>query len=89
MVGEPPLSVPAHASVFFPFCEEHFRGKFQRFFVFLKDNQGATDAGPTVRTLAGTREKLAGMRVDMPWSAISQESNQPDHSTEINVHGHG
>jgi hypothetical protein len=67
------------------FC--FFQGTFSRevpscFFVFLKDNQGATDGGPPVRTLAGTREKLAGMRVDMPWSAISQESNQPDRSTE-------
>ena len=75
---------------FFLFFEEHFRGKFQAVFCFLKDEgSGETDAGPPARTLSGTREKLAGMRVDMPRSAISQESNQPDRSTEINVHGHG
>ena len=51
----------AHASVFV-FFEEHFRGNFQAVFYFLKDNQGATDAGPRARTLTDTRQKLAGTR---------------------------
>ena len=33
--------------------------------------------------------EIGGHEGNMPWSAISQESNQPDRSTEINVHGHG
>jgi hypothetical protein len=48
-----------------------------------KEGSGETDAGPQARTLAGTRDKLVGMRRNMPWSIVSQ--NQ----TNQTVHGHG
>jgi hypothetical protein len=54
----------------------------------LKDEAGRDRRRPQARTLPGTRERLAGMGWICHGAHIAK-SNQPDRSTEMNVHGHG
>ena len=84
------MPAPPHASVlFFEASQEHFRGKFSTVFDFQR-TKAAVRQMPTASTNAYRHAaEIGGHEGDMPWSAVSHESNQPDRSTEINVHGHG
>ena len=80
------MPAPPNAYLFFFTSQEHFRGKFSS---VLKTKAAVTQM-PTASTNAYRHAaEIGGHEGDMPWSAVSHESNQPDRSTEINVHGHG
>jgi hypothetical protein len=81
-----------HEYLFFSHAKSIFAGSSVAlfdFFDFLK-TKAAVRQMPTASTNAYRHAaEIGGHEGDMPWSAVSQESNQPDRSTEINVHGHG
>ena len=86
---EPPHSVPAPPMhLFFFHTPRAFSRKFSS--GFCLKTKAAVRQMPTASTNAYRHAaEIGGHEGDMPWSAVSHESNQPDRSTEINVHGHG
>jgi hypothetical protein len=82
------VPAPPHASDFFP--QKQAKSIFAGSSEVLRTKAAVRQmpARKHERLQARGRIWRAG-GVDMSWSVISQESNQPDRSTEINVHGHG
>ena len=83
------MPAPPHASVLF------FEGKPRAFSrevqwrFFEDEGSGETDADRKHERVQARGRNWRALGGDMPWSVVSHESNQPDRSTEINVHGHG
>jgi hypothetical protein len=90
VVGQPPLSVPAPPMhLFFPFFWSIFAGRSEAVFDFVR-TKAAVRQMPAASTNACRHAgEIAGMRGGYTIEYRIAKTNQPDRSTEINVHGHG